>query len=83
MGSLLSKKDNQEKKSSKEDQFVQLHNDFQIAFTKIGGFYKKLHSINCELKEITEHKIVITNPDERQRSITGDFKLFKEQISWA
>ena len=39
------------------------------------------HSINCELKEITEDNPIVTNPNQRQRFIIGDVKLFKEQIS--
>ena len=71
MGSSISKKD---KKKSKK---AQLDEEFQNACSKVDGFYKKLYSINSELKELTEHNAIITNPNERQRIIIGDFKLFK------
>ena len=75
----MGKKDEQKKqKSSKK---AQLNEEFRTACTKLDGFYMKLHSINSELKGITEHKALITNPDERQEIIICDFKLFKEQIS--
>ena len=75
MGSSISKKD---KKKSKK---AQLDEEFQTACSKVDGFYKKFHSINSELKEITEHNAIISNPNESQRIIIGDFKVFKEQIS--
>ena len=77
MGSSISKKD---KKKSKK---AQLDEEFQTARSKVDGFYKKLYSINSELKELTEHNAIITNPNERHRiGIIGDFKLFNEQISF-
>ena len=77
--SCMGKKDEpKKKKSSKKAQFKE---ELQTACTKLDGFYMKLHSINSELKGITEHKALIINPDERHKFIIGDFKLFKEQIS--
>ena len=57
--------------------------EYKTAFTKVDGFYKELHSINTELKEITEHNAVITNPNQkRQISIIADLNLFQKQISY-
>ena len=75
----MGKKDEPKKKKSSKN--AQLNEEFQTACTKLDGFYMKLHSINSELKGITEHKALIINPDERHLFIIGDFKLFKEQIS--
>ena len=67
------------KKKSKEDQ---MDEEYKTAFTKVDGFYKNLHSINTELKQITEHNAVITNPNQkRQISIIADLNLFQKQES--
>ena len=61
-------KDEQKKKSSKKGQLDE-------------DFFKKLHSINFELKEITGHDAKIDDLDrQRERFIIGDSKLFKEHI---
>ena len=70
MGSSISKKDKEKKKLSKKAQFDE---EFQTAFTKVDGFYNKLHSMNSELKEITEHNAIIDNP-KTERESSGSSK---------
>ena len=40
---------------------------------KVDEYYKKFHSINSQLKEITEHTAAI--PNERKIWIFNDFKV--------
>ena len=79
MFSFNGKKNKQNKKKSKK---AQKDEEYQTAFTKIDGFYKELHSINTELKEMAEHNAVITNPKQREKTCIDDLNLFKEQISY-
>ena len=55
-------------KSSKKAQKDEEH---QTACSKVDAFYKELHSINVELKEMTEHEANITNSSQRQSTIIG------------
>ena len=55
---------------------------FQAVSTKVKEYYKTFHSINSELKEITEHKAAITDPNQYKRWILNDFKLFHKQITY-
>ena len=77
--SCIKKGKKEEPKKKKSSKKAQMNEEFQTACTKLDGFYMKLHSINSELKGITEHKALIINPDERHKFIIGDFK---EQISY-
>lgn len=54
---------------------------FQAVSKKVKEYYKIFHSINSELKEITEHKAVITDPNQYKRWILNYFKLFHKQIT--
>ena len=80
MFSFNGKKNKQNKKNKSKK--AQKDEEYKSAFTKIDGFYRELHSINTELKEMAEHNTVITNPKQREKNLIDDLKLFKEQISY-
>ena len=79
MFSFNVKKNKQNKKKSKK---AQKDEESKTAFRKIDVFYKELHSMNNELKEITEHNTVFTNPNKKQRSKIADLNIFQQQISY-
>ena len=42
-------------------------NKFQIICAKVTGYYKEFSSINSELKEMFEHRAIITNKTKEKR----------------
>ena len=72
MLSLFGKKDKTKKKS-------QIKEEWDIVHNKVPCIYKKIDSINSDLVQITNHKVVLSN--QKKTIVTDDFDSFYEQIS--
>ena len=60
---------------------AQMDEELKTASSKVDAFYKELHSINIELKAMTEHEAKITNPNQKQFTIIGDLTLIRPGFS--
>ena len=70
----LMKKKNSSKKAERDEQY-------QTACLKVDNFFKELHAINADLKEVTDYNSTIPYPNKRKLTIIGDLTVIQKEIS--